>query len=86
LAPLQCFLPNLSVEHNFLKSFAQPRYHCKGGGEKKELWESPSEPTPHHPPASGASSNQETLVGKETESSWLHPTGSHDIQFILESS
>jgi hypothetical protein len=66
LAPFQRFLPNLSAEHNFLKSFAQPRYHYKGSDEKKELWESPSEPTPRHPPASGAFSDQETLAEKET--------------------
>jgi taurine dioxygenase len=36
---LQRFLAGLRAEHNFLKSFAQPRYHYKGGGDKKALWE-----------------------------------------------
>ncbi|KAG0613866.1 hypothetical protein M758_6G135000 [Ceratodon purpureus] len=37
--PLQQFLLGLKAEHNFLKSFAQPRYHYKGQGDKKALWE-----------------------------------------------
>jgi alpha-ketoglutarate-dependent taurine dioxygenase len=42
-AQLQRFLAKLNVEHNFLKSFVQPRYHYKQipsvGGDKKALWE-----------------------------------------------